>query len=92
MPRHPSHLLELAARGAKHRYDELQAERASLIRQFPSLRNGAAAAVKRGREAVRAVAGNSDSAPRKRTMSAAARRRISLAQKKRWATQKAATK
>jgi hypothetical protein len=92
MSRHPSNLLELAAHGAKHRYEELQAEMASLVRQFPSLRNGAAAVVSRGREADRGVTGNTDSAPRRRTMSVAARRRISLAQKKRWAKQKAAAK
>lgn len=92
MPRYSSNLLQLAARGAKHRYEELGAEMAALVRQFPSLRNGAATIVKRSQRAVHALTTDSNPARKKRTMSAAARRRISLAQKRRWAKQKAAAK
>src|ERR1043166_1545823 len=37
MPRPTSHILELARRGAEHRYRELQEELASLERTFPKL-------------------------------------------------------
>jgi len=85
-----SSLLELARRGAQHRYEELQQELASLVRQFPDLRSGAGEFVKRGRRAVRAAA--AELRPRKRRkMSAAARARISAAQRSRWAKLKAAT-
>ena len=88
---HSSHILELAARGAKHRYEELRAELASLVRHFPDLRKGARDIVSRGRKSVAAAA--HELQPRKRrTMSAAARKKIGDAQRKRWAKQKAAKK
>jgi len=34
MPHHSSHFLELARKGAEHRYHELKAEIAALIRHF----------------------------------------------------------
>ena len=37
MPRHASHILELAARGAKSRYDELKAELAALVTRIAFL-------------------------------------------------------
>ena len=89
MTKHSSSILELARRGAQHRFDELQQELASLVRQFPDLRGGAREIVKRGRRAVRAAA--TELQPQKRrTMSAAARARISAAQRSRWAKLKAA--
>jgi hypothetical protein len=91
MALHSSHILELAARGAKHRYEELQAELASLVRQFPDLRRGAREVVSRGRRAVQAAA-NELRPRRRRRMSAKARAAISAAQKARWAKQKAAEK
>jgi hypothetical protein len=90
MAKHSSSILELARRGAQHRYEELHAELTSLVRQFPDLRRGARAVVKRGRRAVRAAA--AQLRPRKRRkMSAAARAKISAAQRARWARQKAAS-
>jgi hypothetical protein len=89
MAKHSSSILELARRGAQHRYEELQQELASLVRQFPDLRSRAREMVKRGRRAVRAAA--AEFQPRKRRrMSAAARAKISAAQRARWAKQKAA--
>jgi len=89
MAKHSSSFLELARRGAQHRYEELQEELASLVKQFPDLRSGAREIVKRGRRAVQAVA--AELQPRKRRkMSAAARARISAAQRARWAKLKAA--
>jgi hypothetical protein len=90
MAKHSSSILELARRGAQHRYEELQTELASLVRQFPDLRRGAREVVKRGRRTVRAAA--AQLRPRKRRkMSAAARAKISAAQRARWARQKAAS-
>jgi hypothetical protein len=37
MPKHPFHILELAKRGAEHRYQELKAEIESLVKLFPHL-------------------------------------------------------
>src|SRR5258705_8027051 len=87
MAKHSSSILELARRGAQHRYEELQEELASLVRQFQDLRSGARQIVKRGRRAVQAAA--AEMRPRRRRkMSAAARARISAAQRARWAKQK----
>jgi hypothetical protein len=89
MAKHSNDILALARRGAQHRYQELVAELESLARQFPGLTAGARAVVKRGRKAARAAA--TELRPRKRRkMSAAARKAISDAQKKRWAKQKTA--
>src|SRR4051794_32019844 len=88
MAKYSVSILELARRGAQHRYEELQAEMASLVRQFPKLRTGAREVVRRGRKAVQAIA---PELPRRkrRKMSAAARARISAAQRARWAKQRA---
>ena len=89
MAKHSASILELARRGAQHRYQELQEELASLVRHFPDLRSGAREIVRRGRRAVQAAA--AELHPRKRRkMSAAARAKISAAQRARWAKQKAA--
>ncbi len=89
MAKYSSSIIDLARRGAQHRYEELEAELASLVRQFPNLRARGRQVVKRGREAIAAVA--SELRPRKRRrMSAAARAKISAAQRARWANQKAA--
>lgn len=86
MAKHSSSLLELARRGAQARYEELQAEIGSLMRQFPGLASGTREVIRRGKRAVAAAAKELGSAPRKRRrLSAAARKRISDAQKKRWA-------
>jgi hypothetical protein len=89
MAKHSSSILELAARGARYRYQELQTELALLVRQFPELRKGAGTALRRGRMA---VAGAADGLqPRKRRkLSAKARKAIGDAQRKRWAKVKAA--
>jgi len=92
MAKHSSHILEMARKGAEHRYHELKEEIASLVKHFPHLtaRKGgivshAVAAVPKGEKAATA-----EVAPRKRRkMSAKARKAISEAQKRRWAAQKA---
>jgi hypothetical protein len=89
MAKHSASILELARRGAQHRYEELQGELASLVRQFPDLRRGAREIVRRGRRAGNAAV--AERRPRKRRkMNAAARARIAAAQRARWAKQKAA--
>jgi len=88
MPKHSSHILELARRGAEHRYAELKAEIAALVKQFPHLRSsGQGTRIDVSSE----LAAMIDRPRRKRRrLSAAARRKISLAQKRRWAKEKAA--
>jgi hypothetical protein len=88
MPKHSSHILELARRGAEHRYAELKAEIAILVKQFPHLR----ASGRRTRIDMSSEPAAMIDRPRRRRrkLSAAARRKISLAQKRRWAKHRAA--
>ena len=96
MAKHSSHILELARRGADARFRELLDELNFLTLSFPHLRDSfdkddlpVKFILRRGRDQARAVA-----APKRkrRKMSAAARKAISEAQKKRWAKTRAATK
>jgi hypothetical protein len=84
MAKHSSHILEMARKGAEHRYREIKAEIASLVEHFPHLAGQPSAP----QSSTQAEA----PAPRhrkRRKMSAAARKKISDAQKARWAKQKA---
>ena len=98
MAKHSSHIIDMALKGAEHKYEELKAEIAALVKHFPHLAGrkggvarGIAAVSKGGRAVMAAVTG--DPTPKKqRKMSAKARKAISNAQKARWAKQKAATK
>lgn len=83
LPKHPTraHLLELAKHGAQAQLSDLLHEMRMILELFPDLRDSFDAdelpvrfLLKRGAT--------------KRQMSAAARARISAAQKKRWAKQK----
>ena len=96
MARHSSHILEMARKGAEHRYHELKAEIAHLFKMFPHLAKG-----QRGKRSAAAMWEHIDTTLReasgppvrtRRTMSAAARAKISAAQKARWAKQKAGEK
>jgi hypothetical protein len=72
-------ILEAALIGFQHRRDQIEEKIAALRSQI-------------GAPAVRQTFSHNaaaESAPKKRTMSAAARKRIALAQKKRWAAYKA---
>ena len=92
MAKHSSHILEMARKGAEHRYHELKEELSALVKHFPHL---AGKAVSRGAAALSAggKAAMEELAPRKRRkMSAKARAAISAAQKARWAKQKAGEK
>ena len=82
MTKHSSTILELAKKGATHRYHELKVELAELVKGFPHLRYGSA---------VRPAMPDSVEEPkvhRRRRMSTAARKKISETQKTRWATRK----
>jgi hypothetical protein len=90
MPKHSSHVLELARKGAEHRYQELKAEIASLVKTFPHLtgrrRSRRQTTIDMSSEPAAVI---DHSRRKRRKMSAAARKKISLAQKRRWAKQKA---
>jgi hypothetical protein len=91
MPRHPSHILELARRGAEHRYAELKAELAALEKLFAHLRYGSAVS-----PALPDAVEETTIVPRRRKrkrMSAGARKAVGLRMKKYWAARrKAASK
>jgi len=99
MAKHSSHILDMARKGAEHRYQELKAEVAQLVKNFPHLAaraggmatRGAAAVSRRGKAIIAAAGEGLLPKPARRTMSAKARKAISDAQKKRWAAQKAAS-
>jgi hypothetical protein len=82
MSKHPSHILELAKRGAEHRYQELKADLALLMRQFPHLRGGSAHRLGSPAERVQSPI------RRRRKMSAAARKAIGERMKKLWAARR----
>jgi hypothetical protein len=97
MAKHSTNILELARKGAEHKYQELKAELAQLVKSFPHLADarrtvsrGAAAISRRGRAAAVALGEATLPKPKRRKMSAKARKAISDAQKRRWAAQKAA--
>jgi hypothetical protein len=85
-------ILKWARLGAASRLLELDEERNAILKAFPGLTSGSVR-TRRGITARAVGAGSgSASAPvarKRRKMSAAARKRISDAQKKRWAAQKA---
>jgi hypothetical protein len=86
MPRHSSHIVELAKKGAEHRLAELELEIATLIRNFPHLR-----ASHRRRRTPRIDVSSEPAAlidrPRRnrKPMSAAARKAVSLRMRRYWA-------
>lgn len=92
MPDYPTHILELAKRGAEARFRELLGELDLLTLSFPHLRDAVdrddlpiAFILRRGRDKASAP-------PKRRKMSAKARKAIGDAQRKRWAAKKAAEK
>jgi hypothetical protein len=86
MPKHPSPILELARKGAEHRYQELKAEIAALVKDFPHL------AVQAGTALGRAVGKTEARLRRGRTMSASARKAVSERMKAYWAARRAGRK
>jgi hypothetical protein len=90
MAKHSSHILDLARKGAQHRLEELQAEIASLKRNFPGLAERAGAAI--GTTVGRTEAEVKRTVTRGRRMSAAARKAVSARMKKYWATRRTGKK
>jgi hypothetical protein len=95
MAKYSSQILQLAKRGAEVRLRELLDELKILTLSFPHLRDAVDRddlpmefILRRGQE----KAGPVQAARSRRTMSAKARKAISMAQKARWAKQKAAAK
>lgn len=90
MPKHSSHILALARRGAEHRYAELKAEIAVLVKQFPHLRTSG----RRSRIDISSEPAAMIDRPlrQRRRMSAAARRAVSARMKKYWAARRKTAK
>jgi hypothetical protein len=94
MPKHPSHILELAKRGAEARLRELTQEAKHLIGLFPHLRDSfdkdelpLKFIMAKGSGAATKTSGR-----RTRRMSAAARKAVSVRMKKMWAARRKAKK
>ena len=96
LAKHSSHILDMARKGAEHKYEELKAEIRTLVAHFPHIAartsghvsRAASKAFARGRQVVgAAIAGE---APKARKLSAKARKAIGDAQRKRWAIKKSA--
>ena len=103
MARHSSHILEMARKGAEHAYDELKAQMAQLVKNFPHLADRARTRARatsrtraaRGGKAVSAAGtelGSPTRTRKRRRMSAAARQAVSARMKKYWATKRAGKK
>jgi len=98
MPKASNQLREFAIIGARARVKELREEIASIHRDFPELRaSGGSGGVpspfsKTPGQTEPSAHDGEDRPRRRRRMSAAARKKISDAQKKRWAKQRAAKK
>jgi hypothetical protein len=90
MPKHSSHILELARKGAETRLQELRAEITALIKDFPHLAEQAGTAI--GTAVGRTEAEVRRGVRRGRTMSAAARKAVSARMKKYWAARRKAKK
>ncbi len=92
MAKRQNDLRRYALIGAQQEIARLELQLENILRQFPELRRGRGAAAKGSRQATAAADVGSADRPtkrrRRRTMSAEARKRISEAQKARWAKQK----
>ena len=88
MPKYPSHILELAKRGAEHRYEELKAETESLVKLFPHLRSRSGGPLTVPVETVKRAIRRR----RRRKMTEAAKKAISDRMKKFWAAKRKAKK
>jgi hypothetical protein len=86
MAKHSSHILEMARKGAEHRYEELQAEIAALVKHFPHVAKGISKTVS---QSVAEVAAEVPRVKRRaKKMSAAARKAVSDRMTKYWAKQR----
>jgi uncharacterized protein YicC (UPF0701 family) len=90
MAKYSSHILEMARKGAKHRYEELQAEIATLVKHFPHVARKAGAEISKAvSQGVAAVEAEAPKVRRRaKTMSDAARKAVSDRMTKYWAKQR----
>ena len=89
MAKHSSHILELARKGAEHRYEELKAEIATLFKHFPHL--SGLASVSHTIDVSAVPAATIDRKLRSRSrMSAAQRAAVSKRMKAYWAARRKA--
>jgi hypothetical protein len=88
--RQSNNLRRYAVVGAEQRLLELAQEAAGIFAMFPELRGPGRGFLAGGQTGRKAAAGAAPRRRRRRKMSAEARKRISDAQKARWARQKAA--
>lgn len=90
MAKHSSHILDMARKGASHRYQELQSEIAALVKNFPHLAAKAGKAASRaGAKGMAAMQGEAKQVRRRaRKMSAEARKAVSARMKKYWAAKR----
>jgi hypothetical protein len=88
MPRPSSQILELAKRGAEHRYQELKAEIESLVKLFPHLRSRSGGPLSAPVDTVKRATRRR----RRRKMTEAAKKAISERMKKMWAARRKAKK
>jgi hypothetical protein len=88
MPKHSSHILELARKGTEHRYHELKTEIAALRKYFPELAR--APRSKRPQIDMSSEPAATIDRPRRkrRRMSAAARKAVSRRMRKYWAARR----
>jgi hypothetical protein len=92
MAKHSTHILELARKGAEHRYRELKAEITALRKYFPQLGGGTAARQAQIDMSSEPAAIIDRPRRKRRRMSAAARRAVSRRMRKYWAARRAGKK
>jgi hypothetical protein len=89
MAKHSTHILELARKGAEHRYRELRAEITALRKYFPQLGGGTGARQSQIDMSSEPAAIIDRPRRKRRRMSAAARRAVSRRMRKYWAARRA---
>jgi hypothetical protein len=91
MAKHSSHILEMARKGAEHRYEELKTEIAHLVKAFPHVAQKASKNIRKTASA--GIAALEAEAPkvrrRVRKLSASARKAVSDRMTKYWAARRA---
>jgi hypothetical protein len=92
MAKHPPHILELARRGAEHRYQELKTEIAALRKYFPDLARAPRSKSPQIDMSSEPAATIDRPRRKRRRMSPAARRAVSRRMKKYWAARRAGKK
>ena len=92
MAKHSSHILELARKGAEHRYQELKAEIAALRKYFPELTRTSRVTQPQIDMSSEPAAMIDRPRRKRRRMSATARKAVSKRMKKYWAMKRAGRK